>query len=204
MSPDLCARREDDRDLAVLVWRFDAPVLVVSSAPYGGGIGLRSWVLNAQVPSDYGRTDPEAHVGEIARALSLEGDGTGMLTAADVCDVRAVDDDGVRVAVTVGLRQPTWAAAADEAAELVGTINVVAWIPVCMSSAALVNAVATVAEAKAQALFDAGIDGTGTATDAVVIACPDEDDGEAFGGPRSTWGARLARATHAAVIAGAR
>ena len=197
-------RRDNDRDLAVLVWRFDAPVRVISSAPHGGGIGLRSWVLNAQVPSDYSRLDPAAHIADIAATLALEGAGVGMLTAADVRAVREATDGGVDAAVTVGLRQPTWAAAPHETAELVGTINVVAWIPVCLSATALVNVVATVAEAKAQALFEAGVAGTGTATDAVVIACPDEHagDGEAFGGPRSTWGARLARATHAAVRAG--
>jgi adenosylcobinamide amidohydrolase len=158
------------------------------------------------VPSNYVRTDPDRHVGEIAAALALDGDGVGMLTAADVRVVQQVNDGGVEAAVTVGLGQPTWAAAADEAAELVGTINVVAWVPKSMSPTALVNAVATVAEAKAQALCEAGVAGTGTATDAVVIACPDADDreGERFGGPRSTWGARLARATHAAVLAGAR
>jgi adenosylcobinamide hydrolase len=210
MSPELCVRREDDRDLAVLVWRFDAPVRVISSAPHGGGLGLRSWVLNAQVPSDYSRVDPAAHVAEIAASLALEDQGVGMLTAANVRAFREVNDGGVAVAATVGLAQPTWAAASDEAdetdetAELVGTINVVAWIPVGMSPTALVNAVATVAEAKAQALFEAGVAGTGTATDAVVIACPDADEraAEVFGGPRSTWGARLARATHTAVRAG--
>ena len=221
MSPELCLRREDDRDLAVLVWRFDAPVRVISSAPLGGGIGLRSWVLNAQVPSNYPRTDPERHVGEIAAELALEGDGVGMLTAADVRAVRHVTDGGVDAAVSVGLGQPTWASAPDAVSEratcrstsgekpdvsrhVVGTINVVAWIPACLCPAALVNATATVAEAKAQALFEAGIAGTGTATDAIVIACPDTGEVEAFGGPRSTWGARLARATHAAVLAGAR
>lgn len=209
MSPELCLRREDNRDLAVLVWRFDAPIHVISSAPYGGGIGRRSWILNAQVPSNYSRSDLAAHVEEIAAALALDGDGVGMLTAANVRAVQEASDSGVDVAVTVGLGQPTWAAAPEtEAAEVVGTVNVVAWLPVCMSPTALVNTVATVAEAKAQALFDAGVAGTGTATDAVVIACPDADvrdrEAEAFGGPRSTWGARLARATHAAVLAGAR
>jgi adenosylcobinamide amidohydrolase len=196
-------RQEDGRDLAVHVWRFDAPVRVISSAPHGGGITVCSWVLNAQVPSDYQRIDPDRHVREIANALSLDGDGTGMLTATDLSARHDADDGGVEVAVTVGLGHPTWAAAADEPAELVGTINVVAWVPVPMSPAALVNAVTTVAEAKAQALFEANVSGTGTASDAVVIACPDAGAGEEFGGPRSAWGARLARATHAAVLAGA-
>src|SRR5258706_7865616 len=102
MSPELCLRREGDRDLAVLVWRFDAPVRVISSAPHGGGVGLRSWVLNAQVASDYSRTDPGTHIAEIAAALALEGDGAGMLTAAPVSAVRKGSDGGVETAVTVG------------------------------------------------------------------------------------------------------
>jgi adenosylcobinamide amidohydrolase len=203
MSPKLCLRHEDGNDLAVLVWRFDVPARVISSAPYGGGIGVCSWALNAQVPPDYRRVDPEAHIREIVVTLSLDGPGTGMLTAVDLRSQQAANDGGVEVAVTVGLGHPTWAAAKDEPAEAVGTINVVAWVPVALSPAALVNAVTTVAEAKAQALFDAGVPGTGTASDAVIIASPDGGTDEAFAGPRSTWGARLARATHAAVLAGA-
>ncbi len=85
---------------------------------------------------------------------------------------------------------------------LVGTINLVVLLPERLSDAALVNAVATATEAKSQALFEAGVAGTGTATDAVCIACPDEGPPHAFGGPRSVWGARLARAVHGAVLGG--
>ncbi|WP_176216364.1 adenosylcobinamide amidohydrolase, partial [Mycobacterium avium] len=66
------------------------------------------------------------------------------------------------------------------------------------------NAVATATEAKAQALHEAGIRATGTASDAVVVHCPTDGAAEAFGGPRSTFGARIARAVHAAVLVGAR
>jgi len=87
---------------------------------------------------------------------------------------------------------------------LVGTINLVVVIPERLADGALVNAVATATEAKAQALWDLGLRATGTATDAVCILCPDEGRAHAFGGPRSVWGARLARAVHGAVLAGAR
>ncbi len=99
---------------------------------------------------------------------------------------------------TVGLGHPILAAAPDEAGpiSLVGTINLVAVIPERLADAALVNAVATVSEAKAQAMWDLGHRATGTATDAVCILCPDEGRAHAFGGPRSVWGARLARAVH--------
>jgi adenosylcobinamide amidohydrolase len=63
-----------------------------------------------------------------------------------------------------------------------------------------------VTEAKVQALWEYGVTATGTASDAVVVACPAPDGGaaEPFAGPRSAWGARLARATHEAVLAGTR
>lgn len=84
----------------------------------------------------------------------------------------------------------------------VGTINIVAAVPVRLSPAALVNAVATITEAKTQALRELGVAGTGTCTDAVCLSCTADGAAEAYGGPRSTWGGRLARAAHAAVLAG--
>jgi adenosylcobinamide amidohydrolase len=61
----------------------------------------------------------------------------------------------------------------------------------------------TATEAKTQALLEAGIRGSGTASDAVCIAAPAAGEREDFAGPRSLWGARIARAVHAAVRAGA-
>ena len=200
------SRREGARELPVLVWRFGAPMRVVASAPHGGGLGVRRWVLNAQVPPSYGRRDADHHLGKLGVSLGRPGRGVGMLTAADVRAVCSAHDGGAGVAATVGLGHPVRAAAPDSPrpVSLVGTINVVVLLPERLADAALVNAVATATEAKVQALADCGLDGTGTATDAVCIACPEEGRPHPFGGPRSTWGARLARAVHAAVVAGAR
>lgn len=202
----LRSRREDGRDLPVLVWRLPAPMRAIASSALGGGIGVRRWALNAQVPGTYARRDPEHHLGRMAVSLGLPGRGVGMLTAADVPRFATAFDDGVEVTATVGLGHPIEAAAPDAAGpiELVGTINFVGVVPVRLSDAALVNAVATVTEAKAQALRDLGLRATGTATDAVCILCPVDGTPTSFGGPRSTWGARLARAAHGAVVAGAR
>jgi adenosylcobinamide hydrolase len=190
----------------VLVWRCDRPWLAISSAPLGGGLGERSWVINATVPAGYDRHDPDAHLGELAGALGLTGPGVGLLTAVDVRDVAHETDGGVRVSVTAGIGgHPTWAAAAESVAGFeAGTVNAVCWLPVRLSDAALVNAVATVAEAKAQAFFEAGVPGTGTATDATVVLCPAGGPAETFGGPRSPIGAPLARAVRSAVRAGLR
>lgn len=186
---------------AVLVWRFAAPLLAISSGPLGGGLGPRCWVVNATVPNGYARRDPDVHLTELAGALDLAGEGTGFLTAVDVREAVHRSEGGVHASVTTGLgAHPTWAAApAAAAATEPGTINAVCFAPVRLSPAALVNAVATVAEAKAQALWDAGVPGTGTSTDATVVLCPPDGPAEAFGGPRSRIGAALARAVHSAV-----
>lgn len=181
---------------------------MISSGVLGGGIGLREWVLNAQVPGRYARTDPAGHLLELAGELGLTGPGVGMLTAAQVADLVWRSDQGVEAAATAGLRVPAWAAAPAGAADpepAPGTINIIVCVPVPLTDAALVNAVITTTEAKTQAVLEAGFRGTGTATDAVCVAAPVVTGGAAedFAGPRSAWGARIARAVHAAVLAGA-
>lgn len=206
IAVQLRSRREAGRELPLLVWRLPSPMRAIASAPHGGGLGVRRWVVNAQVPQSYARRDPDHHLGRLSVSLGLAGSGVGMLTAADVRECRTGVDGGVEVAATVGLGHPINAAApadTSKPAELVGTINLVAVLPERLSDAALVNAVATVAEAKVQALHDLGLDATGTATDAVCILCPTEGRASDFGGPRSVWGSRLARAVHTAVLAGA-
>jgi adenosylcobinamide hydrolase len=190
--------------LSALLWRFDSPLRVVASGPLGGGLGRRSWVLNAQVDNDYGRMDPASHLRDIAGQLGLRGEGVGMLTAVDTRRVSTASVDEVRVDATVGVTHPVWAAGSGVISDHTspGTINIVARLPVRLVDAALVNAVATVAEAKAQALWDAGIAATGTASDALCVAVQPDGPVWEFGGPRSEWGSRLARAVHNAVMAG--
>lgn len=185
-------------DRPVLVWRLARRLLVISSAPLGGGLGLRSWVVNATVGFDYDRPDPDRHLSEIAGSLGLAGSGVGLLTAVDVREEVTSLDSGVRATVTTGVTDPIWAAGSGEPGRA-GTINAVCFSPLRLSEAALVNAVATVAEAKAQALAEAGIEGTGTCTDATALFCPPDGSEEAYGGPRSRVGAALARAVHTSV-----
>lgn len=187
-----------------LVWRLPTATNTVATTVLGGGLGVRTWMVSAQVDHDFHHPDPAAHVSELAHGLELPaGEGVGFLTAASVLDVTSYDEDGARCDATVGISVPTWAAApgADGRAWRAGTINLVCWVPASMSDAALVNLLVTATEAKAQALFEAGVPGTGTASDAVAVCCPPGGD-ERYGGPRSKWGARLARAVHGAVTAG--
>jgi adenosylcobinamide amidohydrolase len=205
-SPSVATRAEDARELPLLMWRFANPVVIASTASCGGGLGERRWIINAQVGRDYRRRDLDAHGAELAQVAGLTGPGVVMLTAADVRSVCSAKDAGVRAFATVGLTSPTWAAAPDEVVvedRVPGTINIVVGVPVRLEPAALLNALCTATEAKAQALFAAGVAGTGTASDAVAIICPTSGAAERFAGPRSEWGARLARAVHDAVLEGA-
>lgn len=198
VEPELGARTEDGRDVPLLVWRFPEPLRAISSGPLGGGVGVRHWVINATVPMSYHRDDPDVHLAELADRLGLAGPGVGLLTGVDVSEVVDATEAGVRVWATVGLGAPIWAAAPDPPvpapARTVGTVNIVALLPVRLGDAALVNAVATVTEAKAQALRELGLPATGTATDAVTVLCPPDGPADPYGGPRSRWGAPLARA----------
>jgi adenosylcobinamide hydrolase len=188
----------------VLVWHLPEPWLAIASTALGGGIGPRRWVLNAQVPRDYACDEPERDLAAIAAATGCAGTGVGFLTAADVRTWMRGDSDAVTVFATVGLRGPVWAAStpAPVTAPAAGTINLVAFVPERLADAALVNAVATVTEAKVQALVEAGVAGTGTPTDAVCVLTPTHGPAERYGGPRSRLGSHLARAVHAAVSAG--
>jgi adenosylcobinamide hydrolase len=206
MDLQLRVRREGSQQLPVLLWRFPHPMRAAASSPHGGGLGTRRWVVNAQVPPSYARRDPDHHLGKLAVSLGLPGKGVGLLTAADVRAYRSGMDGGAEAVATVGLSTPILAAAPPDPRplSLVGTINILAAVPERLSDAALINMVATVTEAKSQALRDAGLDATGTPTDAVCVVCPDDGPTHHFGGPRSAWGARVARAVHQAVLAGAR
>jgi adenosylcobinamide hydrolase len=216
-------RIEDGRPWPVLVWAPGDGYRMISTAVDGGGLGERRWWLNTQVQREYHEPDPAAHVRRIAAGLGLTGPGVGLLTAADVRQWRSATDDGVQVAATVGLGLPVPAAASPEAIAREtehtgpGTINILVVLPVPVQDAALVNLVITATEAKTQALVEAGVPGTGTSSDALCIACPvvacpvvacpvvagtGLEEVEEYGGPRSTWGARVARAVHAAVAAG--
>lgn len=207
-APELVGPGEGRR--AALVWRASGPLTVLSSAAVGGGLTSPAWVLNVGVEKGYARTDLAAHVAELAAALGLGGEGCALLTAADVTQVRRAGSGGVEAWATVGVTKPTWAVRHAGEGDLddhrPGTVNIVLSLPVPLTPSALVQAVGTATEAKAQALLEAGVPGTGTASDAVVVACPAPGGGPgapvAFAGVRSPWGRHVAGAVHAGVAAG--
>ncbi|WP_374211252.1 MULTISPECIES: adenosylcobinamide amidohydrolase [unclassified Streptomyces] len=199
-------REEEGGSWPLLLWTPGPGNRMISSAVLGGGLGERHWVLNAQVRPGYARTDSERHLSELAAQAGATGPGVGLMTAASVRNARSAVDGEAQALVTAGIGVHGWAAAPGigSAAPLpAGTINIIVAVPVPLTDAALVNAVATATEAKVQALRDAGVDASGTPTDAVCVAARDPSLGppgavESFAGPRSRWGARMARAVHRA------
>lgn len=82
---------EDGTRLPVALWRPGQGYRMISSAVIGGGIGPREWVLNAQVPGAYSRTDPGAHLTEApppALRAARRGSGAGLTCFAAVAHHR--------------------------------------------------------------------------------------------------------------------
>lgn len=189
-----------------LWWRCDPPRLALSSASVGGGLRELGWVLDIAVDHDYRRTDLTAHATEVAAPLGLSGPGTALFTAVPVERVTEAEEGGVRAWSTVGVTRPTWpadrAALAGAGHRLPDTVNIVVAVPVRLGHDALVQAALGATEAKAQACLEAGLPGTGTASDALVVLGGASGRPETFGGVRSVWGSRVALAVHAVVAAG--
>jgi adenosylcobinamide hydrolase len=184
----------------------------LSSSVVGGGLrDARTW-LNLQVEHGYARMDPEAHLREEMDARGLDPATTlGAMTAADVARATTSEEPGAaRAVATVGIGVPLAAAGRLlRPVPPVNTINLLVLVEAALTDAALVYAVQTATEAKAQALADARIpaenhDGfaTGTATDSICVAARPGAI-EPFAGPMSAAGAAIAHCVHAAVHDGA-
>jgi adenosylcobinamide hydrolase len=193
---------------AMLVAQLPGVHRCLSSAVLGGGLGwLRTWV-NLGVPTGYDRTDPAEHLA--VEAAGLAGPVVGMLTAVDVSTYTRGDHGPATALATVGARHALAAAGArPRTVPPAGTINLLVAVGEPLTDAGLAGALQTAVEAKAQALADAGVAAanaggwaTGTATDSVCVACPPGGRVE-FAGPATVAGSSLARAVHAAVLAGA-
>lgn len=194
----------------------------LSSSVLGGGCGRVRTFANLQVPADYDRLDPAAHLREVT--AHLPGPTVGMMTAAPVARFQDVGHGSARVVATVGLGHPTAAAGTPPAARppapfahgsvagQPGTINLFIVLAVPLTGAGLAGALQTAVEAKTQALTaaqvparNAGGPATGTASDAVAVACPvafASCEAVAFAGPATGHGADLAQAVYHAVWLG--
>lgn len=100
-------RREAGRELTALVWRFPGPVRVLANGPLGGGVGLRRWVLLAQVSPAVARRDPATYLTRLAVSLGLAGKGVGLVTTGDLRSAMRQAEDGVVVVASVASSGPS-------------------------------------------------------------------------------------------------
>jgi adenosylcobinamide hydrolase len=179
-----------------LVIDLDAPRIVLSSAPRGGGLIRARYILNHQVlPNPVGspqaaRTcscaDPTGYLGQVAAGLGAKRQSVALMTAVPMEQLVTLreEEDGLwvegffTVGVTNAMRagQPAPARERGQPHSVPGTINIILVTNARLARGAMVEAVQVITEAKASALMSqdvptwTGLPGaTGTGTDAVVV-----------------------------------
>lgn len=182
----------------------------LSSAIFGGGAGETDTIFIIEVPSGYDDSNPEGYLEKVRSHFNLPRDSIGLMTAADIRRVivtKTVTENG-KEAVAVVTAGTTNAVMAGErlpqsvldtlSEHKAGTINIVVVVSEPLEVCGMVNAAATIAEAKTAGMNDAGVPGTGTTSDALAILCPKDGNGK-YAGTASDTGMALAKAVRSAV-----
>ncbi len=199
-------------DREAVVVRTREPLVAVSSAVVGGGLGTARAIVNLRVDKHAALDDLEARLAAFVARRAVPAPWIGLLTSArtEHAETAEVADHGLAAlaVVTVGLSNRLAAGTGGALAWAPSTINTIVVVDAAPEPAALVNAVMTVTEVKTASLVAAnvrcavGAPATGTSTDAVVVAATGRGRGCRFGGPASELGAVVARASRRALAAG--
>lgn len=201
--------RQDEK---LLVVETIKPFKVISSALVGGGMRWATTFVNRHVSLDYYCDDAEREMIQFLRQRGFDEQWTvGMMTAVDVNDVAFAsvhEDVRLFVAVTAGVGNAVDSANAWRRTDTVmspGTINTFVFIDGHLSEAAFVQALMTVTEAKAKALYDKQVVdpqtntiATGTSTDCTAIAASQQGTYYEYAGTITTIGKQLARLVYEA------
>lgn len=189
---------------------------VLSSAVLGGERRRARHIMNHTVDGNYSGDNPAQELALLADKLNLGKDVLGLMTAVDVRHtvmrsgikqgpaVGAICTTGIRNACSAGRPPGEY----PESINSPGTINIVVLIDGNLTDSAMVNAVITATEAKALAVFQAGIrlpDGsiaTGTTTDAIVIACTGSGEPIHYAGHATALGSLIGCTVYSAVAQG--
>ena len=182
------------------------PRRVVSSAPFGGGLGWKRYLVNYTVPLDFHEDVDTTVCAVLARHALDASTTTCALTAVDVRKFRYAevreDDVCASVYLTAGLGNLAAPGLTPLAGHAPGTINVFALIAAALPDAALVETVQIITEAKARRLSGRltrdGHPATGTSTDTVTVALL-PGPAQRYAGAVTPVGRALARATDAAL-----
>jgi iron complex transport system ATP-binding protein len=203
---------EIEIDSEAVVLTAPAPLVVLSSAVAGGGLGSARAIVNLHVAKHCPWEDAALRLDAFATRRALPAPRVGLLTAAwtERAQVAAESARGLSalVVTTVGLSNVVTAGWSPAAPASPGTINTIVVVDADVEPAALVNLALTVTEVKTLVLLAAGLSGvdggpvSGTSTDAVVVAATGRGPAVRFGGPISDAGSVVARAARAALTDG--
>lgn len=199
-----------------LVVALPALYRVLSWAPLNGGFSLARSLLNHQVRTDeYPAEEPAAFLLALAQRLQTPTPVVGLMTG--VMMERLVrrfvrrDELLLECFATVGLSNALAVGDSATYEEKPGTINLIVVLNQPLTEPALVEATTIVTEAKTQALFAARIKSTmseawatGTGTDCVAVACPQETAVFRYCGKHTLLGELLGQVVGEAMAEGLR
>ncbi len=201
-----------DNVLAVIC---DNALKTISSAFYNGGSKQVKAVLNVGVPEGYNdrslHLDPLELITSSAAKLGYTKDYLAMVTAAKIQNysliTKKTGDFSVSVAATAGCKHGESSGEEMNVQEIGGgTINIIVFIDGNPTESCMVATLITATEAKSAALRDfdvrslyTGDSATGSITDSVTIASPNQGKTINYGGPASKLGKLVAYCTRKAV-----
>ncbi|MEM0448273.1 MAG: bifunctional adenosylcobinamide hydrolase/alpha-ribazole phosphatase CbiS [Methanomassiliicoccales archaeon] len=187
--------------------RLPGKMKVLASTMRNGGFAETDTILMMQVEEGYDHHDPEADMAEKLELLGLEEHTVGFMTAAWIhraLTKAEVEYHGVKAVAVVTAGVVNAVMAGELLPESIirkltkpGTINTVVVVDVPLEAAGFANAIITATEAKSAAMFDRGIRGTGTTSDAVAICAP-HGKGTKYAGTATDVGIAIARAVRQA------
>lgn len=204
-----------------LTLSFSSPQQALSSAILMGGNTTVQSILNLRVDAAQMTDEPAQQTLQVkAQSLGLAASTIGMMTAASMNSVRLVQAKSADVLFTILISSGLGNArrAGDKAdmpefepqqTDKHGTINIILLLNKPLSSAAQVEAIMMITEAKACALQQlqvkspiSGLTASGTGTDSCAVICPEPDtpvDEIPFVGKHLHLGQQLSRAVISAV-----
>ncbi len=199
-----------------LIVSFSKPQVALSWAIHGGGITQAQTIAWCQVTNQELKPPVDAKQ-FLKHSLVEEGipDAIGMLTSADLSfyhDVTRIREGiEARCIATVGMTNALRIGDPPAQAGHAGTINLLCAVSVPLSIPALAEALSLAVEARTTAVMEAalpsiqsGLPATGTGTDCVVLACPEDAVAPKadYAGKHTVLGSLIGEAVYEAVESG--
>ena len=173
-----------------------------------GGTHTADAAYNITVPEGWGETNLSAYIDRRREEAGFTTGGPALLTGVDLQHARRARHGSVEAIVTAGVSNPATLPldtdrpehAQTDSARRPGTINIIVGTTTALSSGALANLVAIVAEAKTATLLPlTGF--TGTTSDAIVVGCDPNGSKETFSGSATAVGDATRACVREALVA---